>query len=146
MAPKSIDSQELADQLHSASIHLLRKLRREDASSGLSAPRLSALSVLVFGGPKGLRDLAAAEQVRPPTMTRIVDGLETQGLVMRVTDPADRRGIWILATDTGKALLMEGKSRRVNVLAQQIAELRQSERKQLSAAVEILSELIREMP
>jgi len=70
----------VADQLHSASIHLLRKLRREDAASGLNAARLSALSVIVFAGPITPGDLAAAEQVRPPTMTRIVDALVQHGL------------------------------------------------------------------
>ena len=69
------DAATLADQLHSAAIHLLRTLRKEDDSSGLSAPRLSALSVVVFGGPLTLGQLARAEQVRPPTMTRIVTGL-----------------------------------------------------------------------
>jgi DNA-binding MarR family transcriptional regulator len=76
-------SQEIADHLHSAAIHLLRKLRKEDEGSGLNAPRLSALSVIVFAGPITLGDLAAAEQVRPPTMTRIVNALEQQGLVLK---------------------------------------------------------------
>jgi hypothetical protein len=66
------DAEAIADRLHSAAIHLLRRLRREDATSGLSAPRLSALSVIVFGGPLTLGELANAEQVRPPTMTRLV--------------------------------------------------------------------------
>jgi len=70
------DAEALADQLHSAAIHLLRQLRKEDDTSGLSAPRLSALSVVVFGGPLTLGALARAEQVRPPTMTRIGTGLE----------------------------------------------------------------------
>src|ERR671933_1067936 len=72
-----------ADRLHSAAIHLLRRVRRQDDASGLTAPRLSALSVIVFGGPLTLGALAAAEQVRPPTMTRIVQALEEAGLVVR---------------------------------------------------------------
>jgi DNA-binding MarR family transcriptional regulator len=80
----------LADQLHSASIHLLRGVRRVDARSGLPPAQLSALSVVVFGGPLSLGALAAAEQVRPPTMTRIVDALEAAGLVTRRPDPATR--------------------------------------------------------
>src|SRR5271154_2297497 len=100
------DPAEIADKLHSAAIHLLRKLRREDESSGLNAPRLSALSVIVFGGPLSLGDLAAAEQVRPPTMTRIVDALETQMLITRQRDPADGRSVRLAATAKGKALLM----------------------------------------
>src|SRR5882757_6987759 len=87
----STDSQKVADQLHSVAIHLLRKLRREDASGGLNAPRLSALSVIVFGGPVTLGELAAAEQVRPPTMTRIVNTLEEQGLVVKKKNAEDGR-------------------------------------------------------
>jgi DNA-binding MarR family transcriptional regulator len=77
------DAKLLADQLHSAAIHLLRQLRKEDDASGLSAPRLSALSVVVFGGPITLGALARAEQVKPPTMTRLVDALEKDGYVKR---------------------------------------------------------------
>ena len=75
MRSRKAEPAELADQLHSAAIHLLRQLRKEDDASGLSAPRLSALSVVVFGGPVTLGQLARAEQVRPPTMTKIVTGL-----------------------------------------------------------------------
>ena len=85
------DAERTADRLHSAAIHLLRRLRREDAQSGLSAPRLSALSVLVFGGPLTLGELANAEQVRPPTMTRLVTALEADGLVTREPDASDGR-------------------------------------------------------
>ncbi len=53
-------SRELADRLHSAAIHLLRRLRREDDASGLPAPQLSALSVIVFGGPIAIGALADA--------------------------------------------------------------------------------------
>src|ERR1051325_3298626 len=82
-----------ADRLHSAAIHLLRSLRTEDRSSGLSGPRLSALSVIVFAGPIAMSALAAAEQVRPPTMTRLVAELERRGLVERERDPDDHRGV-----------------------------------------------------
>ena len=74
---------ETADRLHSASIHLLRRLRVRDRESGVGPAQLSALSVLVFGGPRSLGELADAEQVRPPTMSRIVAGLERAGLVKR---------------------------------------------------------------
>src|SRR4030095_3187123 len=81
-----------ADRFHSAAIHALRYARREDEASGLSPARLSALSVLVFAGSKTIGELAAAEQVRPPTMSTIVDGLERDGLVKRAADRADRPG------------------------------------------------------
>src|SRR5271155_3291749 len=105
----SVNSYQLAGQLHSAAIHLLRKLRREDDISGLNAPRLSALSVIVFGGPLSLGDLAAAEQGRPPTMTRIVNALADQGLVHKQRDPKDARGIRLSATAGGKTLLAQAQ-------------------------------------
>jgi DNA-binding MarR family transcriptional regulator len=134
---------EVAEKLHSSAIHLLRKLRREDESSGLNAPRLSALSVIVFGGPLSLGDLAAAEQVRPPTMTRIVHALEAQGLVTKQRDETDGRSIRLAATAAGKALLLEGRKRRVDALAKQIALLSAADQKILSEASEILARTIR---
>jgi DNA-binding MarR family transcriptional regulator len=138
----SEDAKVLADQLHSAAIHLLRKLRREDAASGLNAPRLSALSVVVFAGPVTLGDLAAAEQVRPPTMTRIVDALAEQRLVVKKKNADDGRSTLIQATAAGKKLLMRGRERRVRALATQIAELRPVDRMALGSAAEILKKVI----
>src|SRR3954468_14349028 len=100
-APPLADAAQVADRLHSAAIHLLRRLRTEDTASGLTAPRLSALSVIVFGGPLTLGALAAAEQVRPPTMTRLVAALEQAGLVARELDPDDRRHVLLRATAEG---------------------------------------------
>jgi DNA-binding MarR family transcriptional regulator len=137
---------ELADKLHSAAIHLLRKLRREDESSGLNAPRLSALSVIVFGGPLSLGDLAAAEQVRPPTMTRIVNALEAQMLVTKERDSTDGRSVRLAATAKGKALLMAGRKRRVDALAKQIEALSDEDQRCLSDASRILVEVIRSIP
>ncbi|NUQ13661.1 MAG: MarR family transcriptional regulator, partial [Gemmatimonadaceae bacterium] len=83
----------LAEAVHRLAIRLLRTLRSEDEQSGLTGPRLSALSVIVFAGPVTLGELAAAEQVKPPTMTRLVRALEREGLVRREKDPADGRVI-----------------------------------------------------
>jgi DNA-binding MarR family transcriptional regulator len=136
-------SQEIADHLHSAAIHLLRKLRKEDEGSGLNAPRLSALSVIVFAGPITLGDLATAEQVRPPTMTRIVNALEQQGLVLKKQNTNDGRSTLLSATTAGKKLLMEGRARRVDSLAKQIAALKPQQRATLHEAAEILKQVIR---
>jgi DNA-binding MarR family transcriptional regulator len=138
----SEESKILADVLHSAAIHLLRKLRREDAASGLNAPRLSALSVVVFAGPVTLGDLAGAEQVRPPTMTRIVDALAEQGLVVKKRNREDGRSTLIQATAAGKKLLMQGRERRVRALAGQIAALGEKDRATLEKAAEILKGVI----
>jgi len=134
--------QALADRLQSAAIHLLRWLRREDAGTGLSAPRLSALSVIVFGGgPVTLGQLAAAEQVRAPTMTRLVNGLEADGLVTRETDAADARVTLIRATAKGRALLEAGRARRVAALARPLAALDPQDRAALARAAVLIEEL-----
>src|SRR6476661_2185296 len=112
-AARPADAAELADRLHSAAIHLLRRLRREDDASGLPAPQLSALSVIVFGGPITLGALATAEQVRPPTITKVVSTLEKAGLVEREVDTEDRRVVRVRATARGARLLQEGRQRRV---------------------------------
>lgn len=143
MATKIVaTNEELADRIHSAAIHLLRRLRREDDASGLNAPRLSALSVVVFAGPIALGDLARAEQVRPPTMSRIVDALVELGFVTRTSHPTDKRSTLVGATAAGRKLLLAGRDRRVHALARQIAALSQAERDQLHAAVDILSRTI----
>jgi DNA-binding MarR family transcriptional regulator len=95
----------------------LRHVRREDPGTGVPPAQLSALSVLVFGGPRTLTELAAAEQVRPPTMTRIVQSLEVDGLVRRVRDRNDRRVHRLHATAKGRRVMQGGRERRVANLA-----------------------------
>src|SRR5947209_11054175 len=137
------DVRQTATRAHAAAIRLLRMLRREDDSSGLSAPRLSALSVLVFGGPMSLADLAAAEQVRPPTMSRIVDALVEAKLVTRETAPGDRRSVRIAATGEGRKVMEAGRERRVRALAERVARLAASERRALARGIEILEQVTR---
>ena len=142
-APLAADPAErTADRLHSAAIHLLRRLRREDARTGLSAPRLSALSVVVFGGPLTLGELANAEQVRPPTMTRLVSALEEEGLVTREPDASDGRLTRIRATGRGRTLLMRGRARRVAALSAEVRALTEADRDVVERAVEILEGVI----
>jgi DNA-binding MarR family transcriptional regulator len=136
-------NQDMATSLHGAAIRLLRTLRREDQASGISAPRLSALSVLVFAGPMSLARLADAEQVRAPTMSRIVEALVRSGLATRDADPSNRRMVRIAATEEGRKLLEAGRERRVRALTQRIARLAESERRALARGVEILEQLVR---
>jgi len=140
-----IDAERIAGELHSIAIHLLRKVRREDEGSGLNAQRMSALSVIVFGGPMTLGDLAAAEQVRPPTMSRIVNALEEQGLVVRSKDGEDGRSTRLRATAAGRRLLKEGRGRRVRSLARGIEALSGAEKSTLRAAARILADVVREI-
>jgi DNA-binding MarR family transcriptional regulator len=131
----------LADRLHSVTIRLLRQLRRVDVDSGMSGPRLSALSVVVFGGPVTLGQLAAAEQVRPPTMTRLVRALESEGLVRRRSDVLDARVTWVSATARGRRILQEGRQRRVVALAERLKELNAEEREIVTRAATVLESL-----
>jgi DNA-binding MarR family transcriptional regulator len=120
---KESEVEALADRLHSTAIHLLRLVRVQDAKSGIGPAQLSALSVIVFGGPASLNDLATAEQVRPPTMSRIVDGLEAAGLAKRRVNPKDRRALTIAATEKGTEILQEGRKLRVQFLASHLDQL-----------------------
>jgi len=138
---KSPDPDAVADRIHSAAIHILRRVRREDPGMGLSGPRASALSVVVFAGPITLGALAAAEQVRPPTMTHLVRALERMGLVTRVADPADGRIVRIAATRRGKALLEAGRARRVNALSRQLRTLPKRDLAVLARAADLLDGL-----
>jgi DNA-binding MarR family transcriptional regulator len=134
----------VADRLHSAAIHLLRRVRKQDVATGEGPARLSALSVLVFGGPKTLGELAAAEQVKPPTMSRIVAGLAKSRLIEIAEDPEDARRMQIRATAKGKSILQKGRERRIAYLAAQINRLTPEELKVLGDAVDILSRALRE--
>ena len=136
------DAVEVAELLHSTAIHLLRTARRLDDACGLTAPRLSALSVLVFGGPVTLAELAAAEQIRPPTMTRIVNALQERQLVVKAQDPGDGRAIRIAATRKGKKVLIQARARRVQLLAERVRHLDKTEQKGLSAALVTLQKLV----
>ncbi len=133
----------LATRLHSAAIHLLRGVRREDAASGLPPAQLSALSVLVFGGDQTLGRLAAAEQVRSPTMSRIVAGLEAAGLVARAPHPSDARSSLIAATPVGRELLVAGQQRRVGVIEERLRELSPEELAALERAIGALERVSR---
>jgi DNA-binding MarR family transcriptional regulator len=135
---------ETADKLHSAAIHLLRRLRVRDRESGIGPAQLSALSVLVFGGARSLGDLADAEQVRPPTMSRIVAGLERAGLVKRHATEDGRR-VRLVATAKGTKILWEGRKRRVESLAQALAALPEEEARQLEELTELLQQVIRKL-
>src|SRR5689334_18063968 len=135
---------EAADRLHSAAIHLLRRLRIRDQESGVGPAQLSALSVLVFTGPKSLAELAAAEQVKPPTMSRIVAGLLRSKLVRRTIDTQDRRAIVIQAAGKGIRIMQEGRRRRVEALAAAIRKLPEKEIARLHEAAHVMEALSRQ--
>lgn len=131
----------IGDLLHSAAVHLLRKVRAQDRSAGMGPAQLSALSVLVFGGPRSLKELAEAEQVRPPTMSRIVVGLERTRLLRRkATD--DKRRMLLEATARGAKILHEGRRRRVEMLVQALQQFSEDELREAARAAEFMRKLI----
>ena len=131
----------IGDSLHSAAIHLLRKVRATDRSAGIGPAQLSALSVLVFGGPRSLKELAEAEQVRPPTMSRIVAGLERTRLARRKTTD-DKRRMFLEATARGKKILREGRRRRVEILVNALEKFSADELRKAAAAADFMRKLV----
>ena len=131
----------IGDLLHSAAIHLLRKVRAQDRSAGIGPAQLSALSVLVFGGPRSLKELAEAEQVRPPTMSRIVVGLERTGLVRR-KGTNDKRRMLLEATARGARMLHQGRRRRVEMLVRALREVSKDDLREAATAAEFMRKLV----
>ena len=131
----------VASALNSGAIHLLRSLAAVDRQSGLPRARLSALSVLVFGGSRTLGELAAAEGVAGPTMTRIVDGLIAEHLAERLPHPTDGRAVLIAATVAGETLMRTAQRRRIDVLVTAVSGLPPDQRLILAAAGPLLDEL-----
>ena len=105
------------ERFHHLAIRMLRELRAVDEAAGLSGPRASALSVLVFRGPQSLGELANAEGVKPPTMSRLVKAMQVEGLVESATVKHDQRRVRIAATAKGRALMMKGRECRLEALA-----------------------------
>jgi DNA-binding MarR family transcriptional regulator len=134
----------VADRLHSAALHLLRRLRAEDDALGVSPPRLSALSVVVYAGPIGIGALAAAEGVAPATMSRLIDGLESERLVRRERDPDDARGVLVRATAKGERILTTGRRRRVRTLAGGLSRLSRQELDSVVRWTELIERVTRE--
>ena len=142
---KPQERKEIASRLHSACLHVLRAVRTVDADSGLSAARLSALSVLVFGGPRTIGELAAAEGVRSPTMTALVNHLEADGLVTRRSAPSggDRRRVVVAATRAGTAQMKAAQGRRVDRLVELLTSLDDGDLALLSDAAAAMERTLR---
>ena len=128
----------LAEALHRAAIGLLRGIKIADQETGISPPRLSALSVLVFGGPRSLASLANAEGVKPPTMSKLVAELESLGLVDKSPDPEDKRGLIIAATSKGRKVMLAGRDRRLALLKRKLERLNAREVARLADAAPVL--------
>jgi DNA-binding MarR family transcriptional regulator len=132
----------VAERLHSAAVHLSRRLRVEDEARGISGPRLSALSVLVSAGPMRIGELARIEQVEPPTMTRLVDAMERDGQVARQPDPDDRRAVMLRATAKGEHALTKARAQRVAMLAAGVRTLSPAQLATLARGVDVLEGIV----
>ena len=141
MTKSKAELEATASALNSGAIHLLRSLRAVDRLAGLTPQRLSALSVLVFGGPCSLGALASAEGVAGPTMTRMVDGLIDTGLAGRQSHPTDGRAVLIAATPEGAALMRAAQRRRIDALADALENLPPAAQRQIVSSASLLDEV-----
>ena len=132
---------DVANRLHSDTVHLLRRARRTDPLTGVSPAQLSALSVLM-SGPKTLGDLAAAEQVRPPTMSRLVSLMERGGLARKVSDQNDGRVVRVHATQKGLRAVSRGRAMRIEAIEHLIRELDPDDLGNLERAVGTIEDLL----
>lgn len=137
----TISDPALASALRLAVMRLARRMRAERPESDLSLTQLSALAVLERQGPLTPRELAAAERIRPPSMTRVVAALEAAGLVTRTDHPTDGRQVLLAASPAGAALLREDRRRREAWLAQRLRELDAGDREVLRKAAAVLDRL-----
>ena len=137
MATRAPDTVELAARLRLAVTRLARRLRQE-AGAGITPSMLSALSSADRQGPVTMRDLCAAEQVQPPTMTRIVAALVAGGLVVREADAKDGRVAWVKVTADGRRLLERSRRRKEAFLARALRELDPRDVATLEAAADVL--------
>jgi DNA-binding MarR family transcriptional regulator len=129
---------DVATRLHSAAIHLLRRLRRDDPLMALSPARASVLSILVFGGPRTPGQLTEAEQVAAPTMTKLINGLARDGYVRKKKHPRDGRAVIITATPKAARALHEGRRRRIELLQSLFRGLDEEQWRTLDAAASII--------
>jgi DNA-binding MarR family transcriptional regulator len=140
--PKTTVDQDLASQLRLAVTRLNRRLRQHSADDELSATSVAALATVERSGPISLGELAAIERVQPPSMTRIVAGLEEHGLVRREPHPTDRRIAFARITPAGVAALQQNRRRRTAYLAARLRKLSGDELRTLEAALPVLQRLI----
>ena len=135
------DAAELANALRPALLKLTRIVRQQRVDRSVTLTELSALGTLLIRGELTAGELAASEQVRPPSMTKVLAGLEERGLVRRVASPTDKRQAILSITDAGRALLDEERQARNAWLARRLATLNDAQRDLLRQAAPVLAQL-----
>jgi DNA-binding MarR family transcriptional regulator len=131
---------EVAARLRISITRLARVLRQQD-QHGLPPTLAAALATIAWAGPLTLGELAAHEQVAPPTITKVIAKLEDRGLVERKTDDADRRVSWVEASPAGRRQLEEARTRRTAWLYRRLRELPAEDQARLGAAADVLEHL-----
>ncbi|HEX3058701.1 MAG TPA: MarR family transcriptional regulator [Usitatibacter sp.] len=131
------------EQFHHLAIVMLRKLRNVDEANGFSGPRASALSVLVFRGPQSLGDLAAAEGVKPPTMSRLVKAMQAEGLVESQVAEHDQRAVRIAPSAKGRRLMLRAREKRLAAIRELLRDASAEEKKALETVVGLLGRALR---
>jgi DNA-binding MarR family transcriptional regulator len=143
--PKSsVDTVAVADALRPVLLRVGRELRREARAVGISPEQVSLLSVVKYAPGIGIIELAAHERISAPALTKHVDRLERDGLVVRTPSSSDKRRIGVVLTEEGQRVLRRVRSRRTAWLATRLRGLAASELAAVEAAIEPLSRLLRE--
>jgi DNA-binding MarR family transcriptional regulator len=140
-----VDASEVAARLRLSATRLARRLRQQ-ADAGLTPSQLSALAVIDLYGPLTLGSLAEHERVAPPSVTKVVNKLEADGLVLRTTDLADRRITWVTTSAQGAELVAESRRRKTAWLADRIGLLDDDALCRLAAALDVLDALTEDRP
>jgi DNA-binding MarR family transcriptional regulator len=141
MSPSPTVTADLAHDLRLATMRLARRLRQQRADHGLPLGQLSVLATLDRCGPLTPGALAAHEQVRPPSMTKVLANLSEGGYVDRTPDPTDGRQQVVSLTDRARTLLYEDRRRRDEWLAEHLLGLDREQRAALRAALPVLEVL-----
>jgi DNA-binding MarR family transcriptional regulator len=133
----------LAHEARIAVMRMARRLRRERADTSLTLTQLSALATVERHGPLTPGELAEHERVQPPSMTRVIGGLEERGLLTRTPHPTDGRQALVSVTPAAVALLAVERAARERWLSAALQALSADERSTLAAAVPVLERLAR---
>ncbi|MFZ5608081.1 MAG: MarR family winged helix-turn-helix transcriptional regulator [Pseudomonadota bacterium] len=133
--------EDLARDLHGAALRLLRQLRLADEPGGLSGAQLSALSVLAARGPMSVGELAAVEQVRPPSMTHVINQLEKRRFLTRRHDAGDGRRQILKVSRAGARAVESGRAQPIAALALALNRLSRRDREAIARTVRILDAL-----
>ena len=132
----------LASELRLSVMRLRRRLAAErEPDNELSSGALAVLGVLFRDGERTIGELAGQERVQPPSMTRTVNCLESEGYVVRKAHESDRRVVLVELSDKGRAMLLADRRRRDAWLAQRLKDLTPTERDLLRAAAPVLERL-----